>query len=249
MRRPPMTFGVIVRFAPALMQLGLGRLVRRARDDEDVGVERARGDRHEQVLGVGRERRDDGARAVDAGLVKHALPRSRRPGRTASPRSRAVSAASGSTSTTTKSAPSSASARATTEPTRPAPATIVWPLQLGDALLHAASLQEAQDVALEQELDELREREAERRDAGQDHEHRERLARARQRVDLAEPDRADRDHRHVQRVEEAPALDEHVADDARPRARVTRIASGQDDAAAHCSTASSRSATIERRLR
>ena len=64
--RPTDLLGVHHPVRPRLEELGVGRLRARTSDDEDVGPDRAGGQRHVQVVGVVAERRHQGRRAVDA---------------------------------------------------------------------------------------------------------------------------------------------------------------------------------------
>ena len=117
-----------------------------------------------------------------------------------------------------------------------------------DALIHTASLQETQNVSLEQELNELRECEAQSGHTRQDHEHRECLAHAAERLDLPVADRPHGDDRHVQGVKQTPTFEQHVADDP-DNEHCHEYREGQDEAVSHRNTASSLRATIARRLR
>ena len=73
------------------------------------------------------------------------------------------------------------------------------------------------EAPLGEQRHEEREGVEERPDAAQDDEHRERAAGLRQRMDLAVPDGRDGDDRHVERVPQVPTLDEGVADRADDR--------------------------------
>ena len=98
------------------------------------------------------------------------------------------------------------------------------------------------------ELDELAEREPERTYPGEDQDDREQPAPGTHRVDLGESHRADRDDRHVQRVEYRPALDEQVAQRA-DEDHAGNQPAGPRQAPPHRRTSSSRRVPMNGRLR
>ena len=120
--------------------------------------------------------------------------------------------------------------------------------EIGQTLLHATYLQDVGQVPLEQELDELPDRERERTDTGEDEHDREDAPGRVESVDFQKPDGPYRDHGHVQRVEEIPMLDQHVAERAE---EVDRRHEPQSpgDAPGHERTASSLTDATYGRLR
>ena len=94
---------------------------------------------------------------------------------------------------------------------RPKPQTTRWPLELLQSTLHALPPEHGADLARDHGPDELGRRVERREDAAEGEAHREEAPGGAHRVHLEEPDGGDRDDRHVERVEEAPALDEPVA--------------------------------------
>ncbi len=81
---------------------------------------------------------------------------------------------------------------------------------LGDLSIHLPSLPPFENPKLDERGDDGTDRVGERSDPDQDEEHREDSFRRVERESFTVADGAERDDRHIERVEERPALDEHV---------------------------------------
>ena len=206
--RAPSSCGLTTRSAPACVSLAMLSSCAGTGDDEQPRVDRPPRERHEQVLGVARQRHDERLGAVDAGgahrLVERGVADDRRQG-DARRRARA------STSTTTTSRPRPWRCSATARPTRPQPHTTTCPGR--SAILRSIRLlpTKSRQPPLDDQLHAQREGVQHRPDAGDDDGDREPLLGGAELTDLAEAHRRDRRDGLVQGVEEREA-EQPVAD-------------------------------------
>ena len=181
-----------------------------ASHDEEIGSERSTGEGDEEVRGVGRQRRHQRARVLDAGLTQHVVAR-----RVAQHVGEAVDGRDPlGIVVDDHDLPPGIPELLGDGSADPAPTAqdhvVAQPI---DALVHPSPLHDRSEVALDDELQPDRQCVQRRAHAGQDQDDREHLARAVQRLDLPEAHRRDRRDRLVGGVQHAEA-EQHVPDGA-----------------------------------
>ena len=204
-------YGETTRSAPARASFSSAEMRARPADHEELRVEGPGAQDHVDILGVGVDRRDEAAGALDAGRPERGVV-----GRVALDHEVAVGAG--------------AFERGGVHVDHDEPLAVVAELP-GDrrsdppvAAEHEVSLQGCHrpfhpaplpppagrfgDKVLRDETDGTEDEQH----AGERDDHRPGAARVVERLDLAEPGGRDADHRHVERVAERPPLDDHVAD-------------------------------------
>src|SRR5262245_53006939 len=180
--------------------------------DEELGSQRPGAQSDEQVARVGVERRDEGPRPAHAGAVEDVVV-----GRVAEDGRERRGLQAGRIVVDDDRLRAHGSEVPRDRASDPAPAAdddVVT--HACDLALHSAPPEHLWELALDQRLDNHAERIESGPDAEDDQDDREHLARARERLDLAEPDGRDRGDGLVQRVEDTEA--EHDVSD-RPRDR------------------------------